>query len=112
MSRQRLRDLARNAAGQVVVNGLPRPPGLNEALAPQDAQMLGNQGLLYLKFGSEAANALISLNEPADDHETMRVRQRPQQITGIRRSCRHVWYLYLHTCVYARVRIYCQHRTT
>jgi hypothetical protein len=42
----------------------------------------------------------------------MRVRQRPQEVAGIRRPSCNFRSLYLHTCAYARVRIYCQHRTT
>lgn len=74
MGRQRLCDGARGATAQAIANCLARAPGLNDTLAPQDCQMLRHEGLLQIKVGCEAAHTLISLNQPAHDHETMRAR--------------------------------------
>lgn len=47
--------------------------------------MLGHQSLLQAKIISQAADTLILLNEPTDNHETMWVRQRPQKVARV--SC-------------------------
>jgi hypothetical protein len=71
MGRQRFCDGASDAARQAVADCLTGAPSLHDALTPQDCQMLRYQRLLQIKIGGQAANALISLNQAADDHETM-----------------------------------------
>lgn len=83
MGRQRFRDGARNPAAQTVAYALTHTLRLDHTLAPQDCQMLRHERLLQIKVGCEAANRLISLNQPAHDHETVRARQRLQEIAGV-----------------------------
>ncbi len=101
---------ASNATSQAIVDRLSLPARFHHPLTTQDREMLRDQSRLERKVARQAANTLISLNEATDDHETVRVRQRSQQVARLPRSCCHIRRLYLHTCAYACVRIYCQCR--
>lgn len=90
MACERLGDVARDAAAQTVVNSLPVPARFDDTLAAQDGEVLRHEGRLNIKIIGQAANALISLNETADDHETVRARQRPQQIARLARFRCHI----------------------
>lgn len=110
MRPQRHGYVARDIAGEAVVDGLSSSLRFDDALPPQNREVLRHERWLKAKFGSKAANALISLNQAANNHETMRARQRSQEVARLTRPQGHISSLYIHTCVYAVVRIYCQHR--
>ena len=112
MAGERFGDVASDAAAQTVVDGLPVPARFDDTLPAQDGEVLRHKGRLKIKIAGKAANALISLNETAHDHETVRARQRPQQIARLARFRCHIRSFYLHTCLYACIRIYCQYRKT
>lgn len=83
MGRQRFRYGARNPTAQTVAHALAGALRLDDTLAPQDCEVLRHKCLLQVKISCQAANTLISLNQPAHDHETVRARQRLQEIAGV-----------------------------
>lgn len=83
MCGQRFGDGTRNTTAQAIADFLADTAGFNDTLTPQDCQMLRHQRLLQIKIGRQIANTLISLNQATNNHETMRVRQRPQEIAGV-----------------------------
>jgi len=90
MGGERCGNVARDAAGKPIANGLALPLRLHNALAAQDGEMLRHKNGLKAKVAGQPADALISLNQTADDHETVRARQRPHQLACFPRSCGHV----------------------
>ena len=83
MGCQRLCDGAGGATTEAIADCLTGAAGFNDALTSQNCQMLRHQRLLQIKIGRQTADALISLNQATNNHETMRVRQRLQEIAGV-----------------------------
>ena len=62
--------------------------------------MLGDGGVPELERRSELAHRVLAPNQPADDHQPVRIGERPQQLGGGAGGHRHAGGLYFHTCVY------------
>ena len=64
---------------QAVVDGLAIAPGGDDAVAAQESQVLRSQGLAHAEHLGQRAHRLLTIDQGADDHQPMRVRQRLQQ---------------------------------
>jgi len=67
--RERFCDGTRNPAAEPIPYRLALSACLNDTSTSQDCQMLRHKRLRQIKVGGQPADTLISLNQPADDHE-------------------------------------------